>query len=247
MLPEMTLGPLVLPSAGLVYIIGAWLTLSIVERAARSMRLDAEQTYTLASITLGAGLVGARLIFVALHWSAYRQNVLGILWPLTSGYHVLGGLLAAGAAGLLYGRARQLPPWATLDALAPGVLVAFMAVSLADFLAGPGYGTESALPWAIDVFGISRHPVQIYELLAGGAALLVWLRLSAGRQYPSQLILAAAAVYSGGRLFVDAFRANAWLSQSGFHVVQILSLVVLLSAVYLMSRKAPVADDVAGP
>ena len=61
--------------------------------------------------------------------------------------------------------ARQLPPAGTLDALAPGLVVGLMVVSLADFLAGPGYGSETTLFWAIDLFGVRRHPVQLYESL----------------------------------------------------------------------------------
>ena len=151
MLPTVNLGPLVIPTAGLVYILGIWTALSAVERAAARLGQPVAATYNLAVTGLAAGFVGARLTFVALHWQAYAQQPLGIIWPLTSGFSPEAGLLIGVAAAFFYGRAQRLPLAATLDALAPGLLVALLAVSLADFLAGPGYGIADDLPWSINV------------------------------------------------------------------------------------------------
>jgi phosphatidylglycerol:prolipoprotein diacylglycerol transferase len=189
-----------------------------------------------AAVAVAAGFIGARLVFVALHWTAYRENLSGIVWPLTSGYSLWGGLFFALAAAFFYGRRKQLALAPTLDALAPGLLAGFLVISLADFLGGPGYGTITALPFGIDVFGIRRHPVQLYEILVGVAALLTWGWSLRRRKFDGQLFLLTIAVYSGGRLFVDAFRANAWLNPGGFHIFQIISLVVLLVCVFLLGR-----------
>jgi phosphatidylglycerol:prolipoprotein diacylglycerol transferase len=237
MLPTITIGPLVLPTAGLVYIIGAWVALSMVEHSAKALELDAEAVYGLSAVALAAGFIGARLLFVALHWPAYRDNLGGIVWPLTSGFDVWGGLFFAIAAAFFYGRAKQLPPAATLDALAPGLFVALISGSLADFLAGPGYGTETAVPWSLDVYGIRRHPVQLYEVIVALLALLVWWRALDHRSFDGQLFLISVGVYSAGRLIFDAYRANAWLTSSGYHVLQIASLVILLVCIFLLGRR----------
>jgi phosphatidylglycerol:prolipoprotein diacylglycerol transferase len=237
MLPNISLGPLVIPSHGLVLIVGVWIILTVVERSARKLGLEAETTYTLAAISLAAGFVGARLVFVFFHWTAFRANLSGIIWPLTSGYDLWGGLIFAAGAGFFYGRAKQLPAAATLDALAPGLFTALLAVSLSDFLAGPGYGIETAMPWAIDVYGIDRHPVQLYEIVVAAAALTTWRVAMPRRNFEGQLFLLSVAVYSGGRLFVETFRANAWLSATGFHIIQVASLVILLTCLFFLARK----------
>jgi len=236
MQPTISLGPLVLPTAGIIYIIGIWVALSVVERAAKRLNLDAEATYSMAAVSVAAGFIGARALFVILHWPAYRSNLTGIIWPLNSGFELWAGLLFAILAGVLYGRAKQLPGAATLDALAPGFISLFIIVSLADFFGGPGYGIESHLPWALDVFGIRRHPVQIYEIIIGIAALLAWIAFFKKRTFNGQLFLITLAIYSGGRLFIDAYRANTWLTSGGFHILQVFSLVVLLTALYFLGR-----------
>jgi phosphatidylglycerol:prolipoprotein diacylglycerol transferase len=238
MLPTLDLGPVVLPSAGVVYLLAIWIGLSLVERAARRPGLDVEATYNLATIGLVAAFLGARLAFVLWHWPAYQANPIGIIWPLNSGYYGPAGLLAGAAAALLYGRRKQLRPWPTLDALAPGLVAGLIAVSLADFLAGPGYGTETAMPWAISQFGAGRHPVQLYEIAAGLAAWLAWRRLARRPTTPGHPFLVATAITSAGRLLFEAYRANGWLTDGGYHVVQLLCLVILLGAVFLLTGQA---------
>jgi phosphatidylglycerol:prolipoprotein diacylglycerol transferase len=236
MLPTLNVGPFIFPTTGLVLIFGAWLCLMVVERAARRLNLDVKATYTLAVVGLFAGFVGARLLFVGLYWPAYQQNWLGIIWPLTSGYEPVGGLVIGGTAAFFYGRAHNLPFAATLDALAPGLILAFIVISLADFLAGPGYGTLTAVPWGISQYGLRRHPVQLYEMAAGALALAVWWRWVDGRAYAGQLFLITAATYSAARLFLDAFRENTWLTSSGYHAWQLLSFAVLLISLTLLIR-----------
>ena len=238
MYPTLELGPLVIPTAGLVYILGLWLALSAVERAAERLRLHVPATYTLAVTGVAAGFVGARLVFVILHWQAYADNLLGIVWPLTSGFNLAAGLLIGIAAAFFYGRAHDLPPAATLDALAPGLLAALIAVSLADFLAGPGYGQQADLPWSISLFGIRRHPVQLYEIAAGAAGLLAWWWTLRNQRSSGQPFLISVALYSAGRLLVDAYRANTPLTGGGYHLVQIISLVVLLTCLFFLARLA---------
>lgn len=248
MFPTLDIGPLTFPTAGLILIFGAWLCLWVIEKAAARLALDAPATYSLAAVGLFAGFVGARLTFVALYWPAYRENPLGIIWPLTSGYLPAGGLILGGLAAFFYGRARQLPPTATLDALAPGLILGLMVISLADFLGGPGFGTLTAVPWGVSQFGVRRHPVQLYELIAGGLALWAWWHLVGRRHYAGQLFLVTITLYSTGRLFLDAYRDNAWLTSSGYHVWQLVSFAVMLGGLLLLayghaSSAAPESND----
>jgi prolipoprotein diacylglyceryltransferase len=255
MLPYLNLGPIGLPTAPLVYILGVWLALYAVDRAARRLRQQPERLYALASIALLGGFIGARVTFILLHWSAYDDNLLGIIWPLTTGYNAPGGVLIGAAAGFFYGRWRRLSLWPTLDALAPGLLIFLMTASLADFLGGAGYGSLTSLPWGIDQYGVRRHAVQLYEVLVGVVALGVWWAATdltgrrvrfwsdesvARRPVRSYItgrpFLLAVAVYAAGRLFVDAFKETTPLMAGGFHAVQVAALAVLLLALVLLAR-----------
>jgi len=238
MLPYLNIGPIGLPTAPLLYLLGIWLALYAVDRAARRLGRDPESHYALASVALLGGFIGARLVFVLLHWSSYDDNLLGIVWPLTSGYNAVGGVLIGLAAAFFYGRWRDLALRPTLDVLAPGAIVFLMAVSLAEFLGGAGYGSLTSLPWGINQFGVRRHAVQLYEVLVGVTALVAWWAVASPRfkRVEGRPFLVATAVYAAGRLFVDAFKETTPLAGGGFHLVQIASLVVLVAALFVLAR-----------
>lgn len=247
MFPTLSLGPLVLPTAALATLLGVWLALTAVERAAKRLRLDPPPIYNLATLGIVTGLIGARLTFVALYWNAFQNNLLGIIWPLNSGYNWVGGVLIGGAAMLFYGRHKQLPLWSTLDALTPGILVLLMALSLADLLGGPGMGKPTSLPFGVEVFGTRRHVVQAYDLIAGAAALAVWWRIagaahSAESTFSGRPFLTAIGVYAFGRLLADSLRANGPVFEgpalAGIHIIQIAALAVLLVCLVILARKS---------
>ncbi len=237
MFPTLQIGPLSFPTVGLVYILGAYVALSLNERAARWLKQDAARLYNLSGLLLLAYFVGARLTFVAIYWPVFRQDLLSIVWPLNSGYNLWGGLVIMLATGIFYGRFHQLKPWPTLDVLAPGLLLMLMVISLADFLGGPGFGKLTNMPWGITQFGVRRHPVQIYEVLVALLALAGWWYLHRHRLFDGQLFLLSVAFYSGGRLFIDAYRENAWLADNGIHLLQVVCLVLMLVSLYLLGQR----------
>lgn len=238
MFPAINIGPLVVPTAAFVFIIGAWLLLTIAERIARQLELDPQVISSLVTAGLLGGFLGARLTFVALYWSSFEGNLLGIVWPINAGYVPAGGLVFGGLAMFFYGRHKRLELWPTLDAVAPIAVCALIIVSLADFLGGPGYGTTTNLPWGIAQFGVRRHAVQIYEIVAGALALLVWWRFRERRLYAGQLFLLTTTVYCLGRLLVDAFRQNTWILPGGWHGLQIAGLLLAVACLIILTRKA---------
>jgi prolipoprotein diacylglyceryltransferase len=51
-----------------------------------------------------------------------------------------------------------------------------------------------------------------------------------------ELFLVTTAVYSAGRLFVEAFRDDAILTGDGYRLIQIISLAVLLACLYALRQ-----------
>jgi phosphatidylglycerol:prolipoprotein diacylglycerol transferase len=236
MIPAINIGPLVLPTAAFAYIIGAYICLILAERTAKLLDLDPQAMSGLVTTGLIAGVVGARLTFVALYWSAYQDNLLGIIWPINSGFSPLGGLFFGGAAMFFYGRHKRMALARTLDALAPVLVTGLIIISLADFLGGPGFGTNTDMPWGIDQFNVRRHPVQLYEISASLLALLTWWIMRERREFDGQLFLITTAVACFGRLFLDTFRANAWISSGGWHIIQIICLLITVTCLILLAR-----------
>ena len=79
MYPIINIGPLAFPTTGLVIIFGAYLCLTLAEKSAIRLKQNHVTLYSLATIGLLAGFVGARLAFVVEYWAAFRENLLGIV------------------------------------------------------------------------------------------------------------------------------------------------------------------------
>jgi phosphatidylglycerol:prolipoprotein diacylglycerol transferase len=188
-----------IPAYGASAAVGVLLALFLAERTARIAGLDAQQVWKLCVVTLFAALVTSRLLLVALNWT---ELCLHPAWMLTLAmvHHPLlacFGAVVAVVAAVLYGRRQRLPLWTTADALAAPVALGLAFEQLGALLAGSGYGTETAVRWAVTYtdplagrwsgvpLGVALNPVQGYAalgFLALSITLLIWLprRLQAG-------------------------------------------------------------------
>jgi phosphatidylglycerol:prolipoprotein diacylglycerol transferase len=174
------IGSILIPSYGASAAVGVLLALFLAQRTARIAGLNAGQVWNLCVVALFAALVAQRVLLVALNWSELRRHPSWML-GLAMIHHPLptaAGALAAAAAALLYGHRQHLPFWTTADALAAPLALGLAFEQLGALLAGSGYGTEAAVPWAVTYtnplavrwsgtpLGIPLHPVQAYAALA---------------------------------------------------------------------------------
>jgi phosphatidylglycerol:prolipoprotein diacylglycerol transferase len=241
-IPVIHIGPVVVQLPGLTWLFGFWAALWLAAREAKRSRLREEDVYSAGFYAAVAGLIGARLWYVAAHWEAFAGDPLGILAPNLSMLDATGGSIVGGLVGGVYAWRKRLIGAQWLDALAPGVALLLAAVSLANLFSGDAYGTPSTLPWAIMLWDTERHPVQIYEMLAALATLVVLLIALRRQQTPGTATLLFLALYSGQRVFLEAFRAESPLLPGGWRVAQVVGLVVLTMSLAMISRRALAID-----
>ncbi len=194
-----------------------------------------------------AALIGARLGYVALHASVYFRDPLAALALSTSALDgAFGALAGLGALVWCLRRAGMLR-WTAADAFTAPALILAMGFALASYFDGAVFGAPSALPWAVEVWGAARHPVQFYEI----AGLLIILAAAVAlrkRALPAgALALGAVLAYGLLRLGVDGFRADDAGLLAGLRVTQIVAAVcAALAAWGLGEGRARGGDDVLG-
>ena len=139
-------------------VVGGWLT---YREAERRLRLT-EQTLLVGSVGLLAGVVGAKLsmlIFLG------PREFLRLLPTLPAhGQAISGGLVCGYVAVVLVERWMGVTR-CTGDLVAPFLPLAQAIGRLGNFLAADAYGRVTSLPWGIQQAGVTRHPVQLYELV----------------------------------------------------------------------------------
>jgi len=122
--------------------------------------LDPDTVMTLIFWGFVPGILGARAYYVVEYWDDFFtpgatswQTFLGTLGKIvniTEGGLVVYGSLAGGLAGFLaYILRRKLPLWATLDLVAPGMLLGLALGRIGCFMNGCCFGGPCDLPWAV--------------------------------------------------------------------------------------------------
>lgn len=179
-------------------------------------------------------LIGARLAYAMTRADLYVAEP-GLLLSLRPTALAIGpGLILGILAALWMLQRRGVPLARSADAAAIAAACALTILSLGDFFSGDAYGLPTQVPWAVEMWGASRHPVQLYVAIVL-LVMTVWLWMQRRAGSAGQTFWRFVALYSLCQLFFDGFRADSptWL---GFRTIQIVALVTALAAMYVLAN-----------
>lgn len=235
MLPTLNIASVAIQTRGLLLLAAFWLGLQTADFAARRLDLDPDDLWNAGFTGLIAGLLGARLLYVIQFFDVYASRP-GTAFAINlQDMNWWGGAVAAAiAAGIYLGRGRISLARAA-DALIVGAAVAYGIAGLSAFFGGAAYGMPTTMPWGIDMWGANRHPVQLYEFIAGIAVAGVLWWLLPKREFDGWLALVGVALLAGARVIVEAFRASPATIGDNFRIVQIGAWIILLSVLAVLA------------
>jgi len=185
MIPFLHLGPISIPTFGLMVATGLCVAAYILQLDfnRRQAKADGFVVIGIAGIT---GIVGARLYHVLETPSEFFANP----WPqLFSrfGFAWFGGLMGGFIALILLARENKIPVLEFLDSCAPAACVGYAIGRIGCLLSGDGdYGIPTSLPWGMSFpNGVVPtrervHPTPIYEFLAWMLIALILWKLGSG-------------------------------------------------------------------
>jgi phosphatidylglycerol:prolipoprotein diacylglycerol transferase len=240
MFPILQIGPAAIRSAGLLLVLGFFFGLSLSERFTRKRGENPDVLTNLVLIAVLAGLITARLSFMVAHMALFQKNLTGLISVDPSLLDPWGGFAGAGIAILIYGQRKRLGFWTTLDRLTPFLAVLAIFIGLAHIASGQAFGSPTALPWAIALWGAKRHPSQFYETTAAIAVLLLLWRQFRLIGVPGTLFLKFFALTTSLVVFLAAFRGDSLLILGTFRQEQLLALGLLgIALLFLEIRSHP--------
>jgi prolipoprotein diacylglyceryl transferase len=246
MIPYLHLGPLTIPTFGLMVAL-ALISAAYILQAdfnRRGMKADAFFMITVAGL---AGIFGAKLYHLL--EPDNRRLFFEQPWPLLFsryGFAWFGGFLGGFGAMLVLGWRAKLPLLQFLDACSPAASFGYAIGRIGCFLSGDGdYGKPTSLPWGMSfpngvVPTMDRvHPAPLYELILWCAigAFLWHMGTKAvkgpkanGEIFCNYLILTGIA-----RFLVEIIRINPpWIL--GMSNAQVASVVSILAGAVLLWR-----------
>jgi prolipoprotein diacylglyceryl transferase len=245
MLPYIDLFGLSLPLPELILLFGLWAGISIAERYANRSNIAPSHIYNLSLYALVAGIIGARLTYVAQFPSAFLENPGSLISPNPGLFDLFGGLAVGLITTLIYMQRQKLSFWPMLDALTPTLAIFHIALSLSNFSSGNAYGSPTSLPWGIELWGAVRHPTQVYEALGAGIVLWVlWPGRVKSYGKSGTLFLRFVTYSAAARLFFEAFRGDSLVTIYNLRVMQITAWIVLVFSLwgwyYLMQENSKI-------
>lgn len=245
MYPAITIGTLALPTKPLLLLANLYFILWLGSRRATALGIPEDLVWNWGFLSVLGGLVLGRLAYAAQYPEAYLASPLSLLALRLSAFvpevAVIGGLLI----GLGYLWRHRVSLGVFVDALAPALAVGWAIVALANFLAGDAYGAVTDVPWAVELWGARRHPVQLYEMVVAlVTAGWLWKRPAPRGQGLGGWRLAFA--YGLSRLVLEAWRGDSVVLPGGWRVAQLVALGLVLIALWGMARAAPPATELTG-
>jgi len=255
MIPYLHLGPLQLPTFGLMVAL-ALITAAYVLQAdfdRRGMNVDAFTMITVAGLL---GILGAKLYHLLETPAEFFANPLPLLLS-RYGFAWFGGFLGGFGAMVLMGWRAKLPMWDFLDACSPAASFGYAIGRVGCFLSGDGdYGRPTSLPWGMSFpngvvpttetcvqWGSPAdcrvHPAPLYELLIWSA--IGWLLWRLGARIlknprPSGKIFCYYLILTGvARFLVEIIRINPpWIL--GLSNAQVASVASAIAGCLLLLR-----------
>lgn len=241
MLPILNIGPLAIPTPAFILLIGFWLGLELAEKQAQHFGASARHIYNLTLAALLAGLVGARISYLAQAPKAFLDSPLSLLSPRPEMLDSAGGIITAALAAALYTWKQRLNPWTTLDAVTTLLAVLTVTLGVSHFASGDAFGAPARLSWSIELWGELRHPSQVYETLAAlGIGWLIWPggRIAgSSKDRPGLRWWAFLAFSAAARLVLESFRGDSTLVLNLFRQAQVIAWVVLAISLWQIGRR----------
>jgi phosphatidylglycerol:prolipoprotein diacylglycerol transferase len=130
-------------------VVGFLAAVTIIRHLSRHFTRDPQIITNAALYSLIAGVVGARTFYVIHYFNHFRDNLLSVFAIWNGGLELIGGVMAAIAVIVLYGRYHKVPIRHYMDVLAIGLMAALMFGRVGCFLNGCCYGRPTELPWGV--------------------------------------------------------------------------------------------------
>jgi phosphatidylglycerol---prolipoprotein diacylglyceryl transferase len=215
----------------LLLVVALWIGLALAEKRCERHNISKDVLNNIVYYSILAYVLGGRLLYALAEFSVFAQSPLSILSLNLDLFDPLAALAAAMIVGLIYSSRQKLSLWSTFDALTPLFAAVAIGLSLTHLAAGTAFGSPTDFPWGIMLWNATRHPTQIYELIASLLILaFIWFRKTDSP--PGISFLTFTTLTAGSRLFLEAFRGDSTLILGGLRLAQIIAWVVIAIALF---------------
>lgn len=237
------IGPFTIYGYGLMIAIGIIIAYVVAEYRAKRKNLQYEQILSLTIWCLAGGFLTSKLLYWMIHLKEIVQDPTFLLYTLSDGFVVYGGILGGILAGGLYGRYAGLDFLEYFDLMVPSLALAQGFGRIGCFLAGCCYGKATASFLAVTFHesafapnGIPLIPTQLYSSGLDFLNAIVLLILAEKSRQKGVVAGAYLVLYSVGRFILEYFRGDLERGSIGILTTsQFLAIFTLVAGIILLT------------
>ncbi len=242
------IGPVTIYSYGLMIAFAFMFCSIFMVRDAKKFGIKGDDYFDCLLAALFGGLVGGRLLFVALNWQEYSWNILRIVMVNEGGLAIQGALVVGVAAASIACKIKKIPVWKALDIAAPYIALGQAIGRVGCFLNGCCYGVVTDSRFGVIFPGdtVKRIPAQLIFSLALVVIFLVLLFLRKHKRFDGYTFSMYLIIFGAYRVIFDFLRGDELVSFAGVNLTQLLGMLMTLSGIglyYILKRIAVKGDD----
>jgi phosphatidylglycerol:prolipoprotein diacylglycerol transferase len=231
------IGPVTVYSYGLLVAAGFLIASVMILSDSRKLGLARDSVFDCLIAILAGGIVGGRLLFVALHWQYYFESPLSIFMLTEGGMAFHGALGGALLAGIITARIKKLPFWKTADLIAPYIALGQAIGRIGCFLNGCCYGkiTTSGIGVMFPGESVLRVPTQIYSSFFLLILFIILIKLRSRGIFSGFVFSMYIILYSIFRFFIEFFRGDNPAVLYGLTLAQLISIFLILCGTIMLA------------
>ena len=242
---------------GIIFSLSIIIGFAVVYFIARYRNQKADETINFVPFAIIFGILGARLLHVAVNWPYYfgyfplGKSLIYILDFRRGGLAIQGAIMGAILILVVFCKIRKLNFWLWVDILVPGFILGQAIGKWGNFFNQEAFGKPTSLPWGIFINPANRplayasfqyfHPTFLYEAIANFALFILLMFMhrfyknKPGR-LPSGLILSMyLGIYAIYRTFIEYYRVDS-VYFGPVKVVYIINFIALITSLVIANH-----------
>ena len=232
------IGPLYVYSYGMMVAIGFAVATLLAYKHADDFGIDKERIIDLGIAMLVSGIIGARIVYVALNFQYYMRNLPEIVNLTKGGLVWYGAFILGMIAAAWFVKKNKINFWTAADLFAPYIALAQAFGRIGCLLNGCCYGSAAPSGFMLGVVfpgeSVSRYPTQIFSAIALLLIFVILRRWQRKRHCNGEIFLWYGLLYSMKRFGVEFFRGDYPKILYGLTISQLISAAVFIICLNLL-------------
>ncbi len=200
------IGPLQIQVWGLLVALGMLFALLFTLREAKRKKMKTEPFIDIFIISFITSIIGSRLLYVAIFWDNYKDDLWKIVQINEGGLVFFGGAILAVLSIILYTKLKKLKFWKVADAISPGFALGLGIGRIGCYLIGDHIGSRTDFFLGSYYNGDLRHEPSLYLSINGFVLFLLLFLLRPFIRTEGVMAYIFIVWYSASRFLLDFTR-----------------------------------------